>query len=69
MWKITLIKSPIGMPEHVKRTVRGLGLRKLQKSVYRVPRNSIAGMIYKIKEMVRVETVEPAKPVTMNSPQ
>jgi large subunit ribosomal protein L30 len=58
MWKITLIRSPIGMPEHVKRTIRGLGLKRLQHSVYRVPRESIAGMVYKIREMVRIEVVD-----------
>jgi len=35
--KIKLVRSPISTPEHHKRVVKGLGLRKLNQIVVRLP--------------------------------
>ena len=56
--KITLIKSPIHTPETQKRTVRGLGLGKLNSVVVREDNESIRGMIRKVQHLVAFEPVE-----------
>ncbi len=56
--KITLVKSPIGFEQSQKDTVRGLGLRKLNKTVLLNDTPQIRGMIYKVRHMLKVEEVE-----------
>ncbi|MBZ0282626.1 MAG: 50S ribosomal protein L30 [Anaerolineae bacterium] len=56
--KITLVKSPIGFEQSQKDTVRGLGLRKLHKTVLHNDTPQIRGMIYKVRHMLKVEEVE-----------
>jgi large subunit ribosomal protein L30 len=55
--KITLIKSPIGCPPDQRRTVTGLGLRKLHHSVVQTANLPILGMCRKISHLVRIEEV------------
>ncbi len=55
--KITLIKSPIGYNIKQKRTVRGLGLRKMHQTVEHDATPSILGMAQKIRHLVKVEKV------------
>jgi len=57
MLKITLKRSPIGYSESQKRTVRALGLRKLNQTVYHRDEHNIRGMIAKVAHLVQVETV------------
>ncbi|MCX7926368.1 MAG: 50S ribosomal protein L30 [Fimbriimonadales bacterium] len=57
MLKITLKRSPIGYAESQKRTVRALGLRKLNQTVYHRDEPAIRGMIAKVAHLVQVETV------------
>lgn len=53
--KVTLVRSPIGRkPEH-RRTVRSLGLRKINQSVIHNDTPSIRGMVKAVDFMVRVE--------------
>ncbi len=56
--KITLKKSPIGRPESHKRTVKALGLRKLNQTVYHKDSPSLRGMIDKVAYLLEVESVE-----------
>jgi len=56
--KITLKKSPIGRPESHKRTVKALGLRKLNQTVYHKDSSSLRGMVNKISYLLEVEEVE-----------
>lgn len=56
--KITLHRSPIGLPQSQKDTARSLGFRKLNQSVIREDTPVVRGMIRKIQHMVRVEAVE-----------
>ena len=56
MLKVTLKGSPIGQTQRQRRTLRGLGLTRVGKTV--VVRQSAAtmGMIQKIAHLVRVES-------------
>jgi len=56
--KITLVKSPIGYSDRQKRTVRALGLKRLNSIVEHEDRPSIRGMISKISHLVIVKEVE-----------
>ncbi len=53
--KITLVKSPIGaVPKH-RRTVKALGLRKLNKTVELPDNAATRGMIKQVEYMLKVE--------------
>ena len=52
---MTLIKSGIGKNEKIRRTLKGLGLTKLNKTVSLNNTPAIRGMINKVSFMVRVE--------------
>lgn len=52
---ITLVKSPIGYSIRQKRTVRALGLRKINQTVVHNESDVIRGMISKISHLVSVE--------------
>ena len=53
--RITWIRSGIGYAEVQKRTLRALGLRRLNHSVTHGDCSSIRGMIDKVRHLVRVE--------------
>ncbi len=52
---ITWVKSAIGYASDQKRTLRALGLRRLNRSVTHDDSPSIRGMINKVKHLVKVE--------------
>ncbi|VFP83039.1 50S ribosomal protein L30 [Candidatus Erwinia haradaeae] len=53
--KITQTRSAIGrLPKH-KATLMGLGLRRMNHTVYREDTSSIRGMINRISYMIKVE--------------
>jgi large subunit ribosomal protein L30 len=56
--RITLIKSPIGYEKSQKETVKSLGLTKIRQTVEHNATDSIMGMIFKVKHLVKVERVE-----------
>ncbi|MBE8951415.1 MAG: 50S ribosomal protein L30 [Quinella sp. 3Q1] len=56
--KITLVRSLIGRPETQRRTVRSLGLRKLNSFSILPDEPTIRGQIFKVKHLVKVEEVE-----------
>lgn len=56
--KITWVKSGIGAKDHHERTIRALGLHRLNESVLQVDNPAIRGMIHSVGFMVRVEEVE-----------
>ncbi len=54
------IRSAIGHPETMRRTLRALGLRHHQ-AVVRLPNNaSVRGMLYKVRHLVEVAPGEEA---------
>jgi large subunit ribosomal protein L30 len=55
--KITLVRSPIGRSITQRRTVEGLGLRKLNQSVIQPANLQILGMVRKVSHLVDVEEV------------
>jgi large subunit ribosomal protein L30 len=56
--KITQIKSGIGRPEGQRRTLAGLGLGKLHRSVVLQDTPAIRGMIVKVSHLVTIVPVE-----------
>lgn len=56
--KITLARSPIGFSEQQKRTVRALGLSRLNQSVLRPDNAAVRGMVRRISHLVKVEDVD-----------
>ena len=55
--RITRVKSGIGYAEIQKRTLKALGLRRLNQSVTHSDSPSIRGMIHKVKHLIKVEEV------------
>ena len=55
--KITLTRSLIGRPETQRKTVRSLGLRKLNSTSTLPDVPTIRGQIFKVKHLVTVEEV------------
>ncbi len=56
--KFTQLKSGIGRPETQRRTLAGLGLGKLHKSVVLEDTPSIRGMIVKVSHLVSISPVD-----------
>lgn len=57
-FKITLIRSGIGMPKRVNGVLKALGLHKRMRTVYHPVSPDIAGMVFKVKELVAVSEVD-----------
>lgn len=55
--KITLTRSLISRPETQRKTVRSLGLRKLNSSNVLPDVPTIRGQIHKVKHLVTVEEI------------
>ena len=51
---VTLKKSTIGFPQDQRRTVAGLGLRRLHQTVEHEDSASIMGMVHKVRHLVDV---------------
>lgn len=60
--RITLKKSLIGRPEKHRRTVRSLGLRKLNSTVILKDTPCIKGMIRKAPHLLEVEEISNETP-------
>jgi large subunit ribosomal protein L30 len=55
---VTLVRSPIGYPARQKRTVKALGLGRMNSSVTHDDTLPIRGMINKVSHLVKVEEIE-----------
>jgi len=53
--KVTLVRSVIGTKEAHRATVRGLGLRRMHRTVEVIDSPEVRGMIRSISFMLRVE--------------
>jgi len=53
--RITWVKSSIGYAEEQKRTMKALGLKRLNQSVIHGDCASVRGMANKVKHLIRVE--------------
>ncbi|KAJ4381403.1 39S ribosomal protein L33, mitochondrial [Didymella sp. IMI 355093] len=59
-FRITLMRSGIGMPAKTQGVLKALGLRKRMTTVYHPVSQSVAGQIMRIKELVDVKEVDRA---------
>jgi len=55
--KVTQIKSTIGYPVDQIKTIRALGLGRINKSIEQVDNPAVRGMIFKVKHLVKVEEI------------
>ena len=56
--KISLVRSTIGaIPKH-RKTVKAMGLRKLNKTVVMPDNPAVRGMIHQVQHLVKVEEVQ-----------
>ncbi len=53
--RVTLIKSGIGYAQDQKKTLKALGLNRLNKSVVHNDNSSVRGMLDKVRHLVKVE--------------
>lgn len=53
--RIKWVRSQIGYSEDQRRTIRALGLKRLQHTVEREDTDTIRGMVHKVRHMVAVE--------------
>ncbi len=58
--RVKQIRSTIGHPETMRRTLRALGLRHHQQTVRVANTASIRGMLYKVRHLVQVAPAEEA---------
>jgi len=56
--RITWIKSGIGYAQDQKRTLKALGLHRLNQTVTQEDRPPVRGMIVKVQHLVRVEEAD-----------
>jgi large subunit ribosomal protein L30 len=56
-YKIAQVRSAIGRPEVQKRTLRALGLKKLNNPVIKEGTPQVLGMIDKVKHLLVIEEV------------
>lgn len=55
-FKITQIRSAIGLPQKTSQILESLGLRRRMQTVYQLQTPEAMGKILKVKELVRVES-------------
>lgn len=55
--RITQLKSTIDRPERQKRTIRALGLGKINRSVVKIANPAILGMVEQVSHLVKVERI------------
>jgi len=53
--RVTWVKSGIGYSRDQRRTLRSLGLKRLNQSVEHEDSRSLRGMIVKVRHLVKVE--------------
>jgi len=57
-FRITLLRSSIGLPKATSGVLKALGLRKRMRTVYHPVSPQVAGQIFAVKELVDVQEVE-----------
>lgn len=59
-FRVTLIRSAIGLPSKSLNVLKALGLRKRMNTVFHPVSPQVAGQIMRVKELVAVSEVEEA---------
>jgi len=57
-FRITLLRSSIGLPKQTSGVLSALGLKKRYRTVYHPVSPTVAGQIFAVKELVDVQEVE-----------
>ncbi|KAG0175255.1 hypothetical protein DFQ28_002115 [Apophysomyces sp. BC1034] len=57
-FKVTLTRSTIGLSKDYRAAAKTLGLHRLHQTTYQPVNASSAGLILKLKELVKVQNVE-----------
>ncbi|KAJ5627207.1 hypothetical protein N7540_012297 [Penicillium herquei] len=57
-FRITLLRSAIGLPRRSTDVLKALGLKKRMATVFHPVSSSVAGQIMKVKELVEVQEVD-----------
>ncbi|KAL3479849.1 hypothetical protein BJX99DRAFT_221321 [Aspergillus californicus] len=57
-FRITLVRSAIGLPRRTTGVLKALGLKKRMCTVFYPVTQSVAGQIMKVKELVEVQEVD-----------
>lgn len=55
--RVTQVKSAIGRPADQGKTLKALGLGKIDRTVEQVDNPCVRGMIFKVKHLVTVEEI------------
>ncbi|MEX2425913.1 MAG: 50S ribosomal protein L30 [Thermomicrobiaceae bacterium] len=53
--KLTYFRSAIGRSKDQKDTIRSLGFRRMNQTVEKPDNESVRGMVYKVRHLVRIE--------------
>lgn len=56
-YRLTQVRSGIGRPLRQKRTLDALGIRKMNQSVEVEANAQIAGMVEKVKHLLKIEEI------------
>lgn len=59
-FRITLLRSAIGLPKPTTGVLKALGLRKRLSTVYHPVSQQVAGQIFAVKELIDVQEVDQA---------
>ena len=59
-FRITLVRSAIGLPRRSTDVLKALGLKKRMATVFHPVSQSVAGQIMRVKELVEVREVDRA---------
>jgi large subunit ribosomal protein L30 len=59
-FRITLMRSGIGLPKRTQGVLKALGLRRRMKTVFFPVTPEVAGQIMKVKELLAVQEVDKA---------
>ena len=59
-FRVTLLRSGIGLPQRTRGVLKALGLRRRMDTVYHAVSKDSAGQIMKVKELVDVREVDTA---------
>ncbi|KAI8277512.1 hypothetical protein K4K59_009483 [Colletotrichum sp. SAR11_240] len=57
-FRITLHRSAIGLPKNTRGVLEALGLHRRSQTVFHPVKPEFAGMIMKVKELVKVDEVD-----------
>ncbi|KAJ5317114.1 hypothetical protein N7508_001622 [Penicillium antarcticum] len=57
-FRVTLMRSAIGLPRRSTDVLKALGLKKRMATVFHPVSSSVAGQIMRVKELVQVEECE-----------